>query len=214
MCDVWSRPMHRAREAPEGQHRQKRAAVGREEKTTMTAPWLTGSMTTPPLSSLAPAAASSALRGPHQAPPPPPAEAASFLHNNHHPPESLFDYNATPLAPPGIKVSAHVKPNSRASWAPHPLLGWYIGPAMEHYHCYHVWLNDTCTIRICDTVVWFPHKIPMPGASSNDLVQASLQDILKVLKFSSPMRPPPPSHCSLCVAGTRKQTHLFIPEQS
>ena len=30
-----------------------------------------------------------------------------------------FDYNKTPLAPPGIKVLAHSKPSNRYSWASH-----------------------------------------------------------------------------------------------
>ena len=30
----------------------------------------------------------------------------------------LFDYNCTPLAPPGTKTMIHVKPNQRAPWAP------------------------------------------------------------------------------------------------
>ena len=44
-----------------------------------------------------------------------------------------FDYNATPLAPPGTKVVAHVKPSIRQSWAPNGEDAWYVGPTMEHY---------------------------------------------------------------------------------
>jgi hypothetical protein len=32
-----------------------------------------------------------------------------------------FDYNKTPLAPPGIKILSHVLPDNRKSWAPHML---------------------------------------------------------------------------------------------
>jgi hypothetical protein len=31
----------------------------------------------------------------------------------------IFDYNKTPLAPPGTKVILHEKPDHRGSWAPH-----------------------------------------------------------------------------------------------
>lgn len=44
-----------------------------------------------------------------------------------------FDFNATPLAPPGTKVLIHEKPNHRPTWAPHGSKGWYLGPALEHY---------------------------------------------------------------------------------
>ena len=54
--------------------------------------------------------------------------------------EGEFDYNRTPLAPPGIKVIVHEKPKDRASWAPHGVEGWYIGPAMESYRCYRTFI--------------------------------------------------------------------------
>jgi hypothetical protein len=46
-----------------------------------------------------------------------------------------FDYNAIPLAPPGCKIVVHEKPGQRASWDPHGVIGWYLGPAMAHYRC-------------------------------------------------------------------------------
>ena len=55
----------------------------------------------------------------------------------------IFDYNKTPMAPPGCKVIIHEKPNQCASWAPHGQGGWYIGPAMEHYHCYKIYVQAT-----------------------------------------------------------------------
>jgi hypothetical protein len=54
-----------------------------------------------------------------------------------------FDYNATPLAPPGTKIVIHEKPSVQGSWAPHGLDGWYIGPALEHYQCYRVNVKKT-----------------------------------------------------------------------
>ena len=44
-----------------------------------------------------------------------------------------FDYNVTPLAPPGTKVIVHETPSKRAPWAPHGVDGWYIGSVPEHY---------------------------------------------------------------------------------
>ena len=42
-----------------------------------------------------------------------------------------FNFNATPLAPPGTKVLIHEIPDQRRSWAPHCVDVWYIGPARE-----------------------------------------------------------------------------------
>ena len=39
-----------------------------------------------------------------------------------------FDFNATPLAPPGTRVVAHSKPAVRGTWAPNGEDAWYIGP--------------------------------------------------------------------------------------
>ena len=50
-----------------------------------------------------------------------------------------FDYNRTPLAPPGTKVTVHEKPDARGTWSPHAVPAWYTGPAMHHYQCYRVW---------------------------------------------------------------------------
>ena len=44
-----------------------------------------------------------------------------------------FDFNATPMAPPGTKVLIHEKPHQRATWAPYGVEGWYVGPAINHY---------------------------------------------------------------------------------
>jgi hypothetical protein len=48
----------------------------------------------------------------------------------------VFDYNRTPLAPPGIKILAYIRPNKCKSWAPHTAEGYYIEPTMTHYRCH------------------------------------------------------------------------------
>lgn len=39
-----------------------------------------------------------------------------------------FDYNRTPIAPPGIKVLAHLRPEDRPLWSLHAVEGYYVGP--------------------------------------------------------------------------------------
>ena len=43
--------------------------------------------------------------------------------------EGAFNYNKTPLVPPGMKVVAHEAPEKTASWAPNGEEAWTIGPA-------------------------------------------------------------------------------------
>jgi hypothetical protein len=108
-----------------------------------------------------------------------------------------FDFNRIPIAPPGIRVIVHAKPGSRESWSPHGLDGWYVGPALDSYRCYDVWVADTRTTRLCDTLAWFPSKVTMPIASSNDLNLAGIRDILEALRnpsMGSPIDPLTDSH--------------------
>ena len=69
--------------------------------------------------------------------------------------EGAFDFNRTPLAPPGTRVIVHEKPTQRRTWAPHGIDGWYIGPALDHYQCYRVWIPSTHAERIADTIQFF-----------------------------------------------------------
>jgi hypothetical protein len=43
-----------------------------------------------------------------------------------------FNYNATPLAPPGTKVLILEPAAKRGTYDPHGTEGWYIGPALKH----------------------------------------------------------------------------------
>jgi hypothetical protein len=85
----------------------------------------------------------------------------------------FLDYNATPLGPPGTRVLVHDKPSNRNSWAPHGQDAWYIGPALDHYQCYNVWMWDTRREREPDTLTWFPQQFTMPTPSALDIIATS-----------------------------------------
>jgi hypothetical protein len=97
-----------------------------------------------------------------------------------------FDFNRTPIGPPGTCVLAHKKPSNGETWLPHALDGWYVGPALDSYRCYNVWLCDTYAVRICDTLTWYPTKVRMPASSSNDIIIACLKDIAQALQHPAP----------------------------
>jgi hypothetical protein len=100
-----------------------------------------------------------------------------------------FDFNCNPLGPPGTFVLAHEKPINRTTWSPHALEGWYVGPALDSYRCYRVWIIETRDTRIIDTLEWFPKHVPMPASGSNDRILAALKDILHALRHPSPATP-------------------------
>jgi hypothetical protein len=64
----------------------------------------------------------------------------------------VFDYNRTPLGPPGTRVLVHEKSHQHGTWTPHGKDAWYIGPAFEYYRCYKVWAWETRRERDSDTL--------------------------------------------------------------
>jgi hypothetical protein len=57
--------------------------------------------------------------------------------------DGQYEYNRSPMAPPGNIIIAHETPNHRRTWDPHGQDGRYIGPDLEHYRCYKVYINRT-----------------------------------------------------------------------
>jgi hypothetical protein len=101
-----------------------------------------------------------------------------------------FDYTRTPLAPAGTLVLAHEKADKRDSWSVHGLKGYYVGTSLEHHRCYNVFIPEMRSIRIPDTVHWFPAVVHMPGSSPSECLTAALQDISVALRvFSSSLDP-------------------------
>jgi hypothetical protein len=104
-----------------------------------------------------------------------------------------FDYNRSPLAPPGTRVRlVYENPELRETWAPHAVDGWYLGPALRHYRCYRVWIQETSSERVADTVTWLPTKVKMPSASSTALATAAAQDLVKALQQTTTAAPVSP----------------------
>ena len=102
-----------------------------------------------------------------------------------------FDFKSTPLAPPGTKVVAHIKPSNRATYELNGEMGWYIGPSMNHYRCVQCYFPRTRTVRDCDTVTFLPTVIPFPEVSLVDHLKQAASDIVTIL--TSPPSPTTPS---------------------
>ena len=101
----------------------------------------------------------------------------------------IFDYNKTPIAPPGTHVLAYEDTQKRQSWGTHGRDGWYIAPAMEAYQCYKVYTNDTRAIITSNQVQWFPTKVKMPAPSTEDIIIAKLNDIVHALRHPAESAP-------------------------
>jgi hypothetical protein len=101
----------------------------------------------------------------------------------------LVDYNKTAFAPPGCKIIANEKPVKRRTWAPHGQHGYSFGPTMHHYRCQNVYISDTVSERIVDTLKCFPHNYQMPQLSSTDRLLMEAKDMTDALQNPHPEVP-------------------------
>ena len=100
-----------------------------------------------------------------------------------------YDYNATPIAPPGCKCIMHESPTNRLTWAVHGTQAYYTAPALKHYRCYEVHIRKTLVKRITDNVTFLPHNIKMPATISKEAALDHIQDLIKLLKGYKPHHP-------------------------
>ena len=94
----------------------------------------------------------------------------------------VFDFNKTPLAPPGTRTIIHKKSKDRGSWDYHGVDGWYIGPSMEHYRCLKCYNPETFSEVNTDTLKLIPNDTPIPVYTDVDVIKQAVSDIVHILK--------------------------------
>ena len=88
----------------------------------------------------------------------------------------VFDYNKTPIAPPGCKVVVHESTTNRGTWSPHGVDGWYVSIAPLHYRCHTVYIPKTRAERVAKTVRFFPHKSNVPqNTPQEEILEAAIK---------------------------------------
>jgi hypothetical protein len=96
------------------------------------------------------------------------------------------DFNASPFAPLGCKVEAHITPSVWETWAEHTASGYYIRNAWEHYRCHEVYISDTKHSRICKTV-FFKHKyLTMPSITPADALIKVADNLVHIISRLMP----------------------------
>ena len=87
------------------------------------------------------------------------------------------DYDTHLFAILGCAVELHVTPKSRRTWEAHTKTGYYLGAAWDHYRCHRVWVKDTRSERIGQTV-FFKHKyITQPAVTTAGALLRTGEDI-------------------------------------
>ena len=107
----------------------------------------------------------------------------SAYHGIHRRP---YDFLSHPMAPCGTLLVAHDPGGEK--WDNHGRIGFYLGPALTHYRAYHCFIADTNSTRICDSVMFYPAPLVLPGASRFD----QLLHLTEQLVTAAEHHPPAP----------------------
>ena len=88
-----------------------------------------------------------------------------------------YDFLSHPIAPPGTKVVVYESSDTRTSWSPHGMPGFYLGPALKHYRSIICYIPSTNGIRTTDQCDFFPSKFKFPGASTEEILLNSINKL-------------------------------------
>ena len=77
-----------------------------------------------------------------------------------------FNYDSTPLAPPGCKCAIHEKPSDRGTCEIHSVKAYYIEPSIRNYRCYEVYVEKTLAKRMSEKITFLPQNIRIPNTIS------------------------------------------------
>jgi hypothetical protein len=108
----------------------------------------------------------------------PKLSAHTLIHGN-------FNFDKTPLAPPGCQVIIHDRTGHRLTWANRGTLGYYIGPALKHYRNYTCYDSITKANRVSDTIEFFPHNLALPETSGDEKLGIALENLTHCLSDCS-----------------------------
>jgi hypothetical protein len=111
----------------------------------------------------------------HQSNAVPTVLAHQYFHGN-------FNYNKMSLAPMGCAVQLHQNSTKQASWAENAIDGWYLQTSPERYQCHVVYVKQTKSKRVSDTVFIKMKYITQPTMTPVNTIIKALNDLTQALK--------------------------------
>ena len=91
--------------------------------------------------------------------------------------------------PPGTKVIVHSKPYNQHTWDFHGLDSWYVSQSLEHYQSYKIYIINTHSEIISNTIELFPTQVNIPKISSADQATYTSKQIVNTLQNPAPAYP-------------------------
>jgi hypothetical protein len=101
--------------------------------------------------------------------------AWQYVHSN-------FDYNKMQSAPIGCAVQLHQSSEKQALWAANAIDGWYLQTSPEHYRCHVIYVKQTKSERVSDTVFFKTKYSTQPTMMPADVITKALIDLTQALK--------------------------------
>ena len=96
-----------------------------------------------------------------------------------------FNFDATPLGPPGSRALVHAKPENRRSWDYRSNDAFYVGPALHHYRCYTLLKKESQAVIISDTICFRHPTFAIDVPSTEDRIVHGLRALTKALAGKS-----------------------------
>ena len=87
-----------------------------------------------------------------------------------------------PLAPMGCAVQLFQNSEKRTSWGANAIDGWYLQTSPEHYRCHVIYVKQTKSERVSDTVFFKTKYITQPTLTPADVITKALNDLTQALK--------------------------------
>ncbi len=99
--------------------------------------------------------------------------------------EGPYDWNHYPLAPLGTKAIIYEDSDTRASWAPHGLDAWLLGPSKDHYRCHLYFVPETSGYRVSGSAELFPqHCVSPPYSHETHIIELASEITTTIPKLS------------------------------
>ena len=82
----------------------------------------------------------------------------------------------------GCAVQLFQNSEKRTSWGANTIDGWYLQTSPEHYRCHVIYVKQTKSERVSDTVFFKTKYITEPTLTPADVITKALNDLTQALK--------------------------------
>jgi hypothetical protein len=82
----------------------------------------------------------------------------------------------------GCAVQIYQSSERRASWGANAINGWYLQTSPEHYQCHVIYVKQTKSERVSDTIFFKTKYITQPTLTQTNIIFKALNDLTHALK--------------------------------